>query len=783
MKKIISILLVIASMLSIFTLTVVAETSTDPLTSNFPKGYSYSQTASGVEFKGLLASSIRTAPDECWGTGISTPTTIELQHSGKKNGTLISTFSIWDSGLPGRTSFRIMESTDGGVTWTEISKVKETIDTSIEACWNPHLLELPEDFGGMPKGTLLLAGGSIDPSQERKSHITIWRSYDCGITWDQFTVVSEGGGLYEVDSDTTVDAGVWEPYLFYDNGYLYCFYSDDTGDGVTSHSQKVVYRRSNGQSWTKSTNDWEAIVDVVAPSDKYSYRPGMGIVTKMGNGEYFIVYEMFTTNDDSPDVYYKKTSNIAEWDNGTLTSNETLIEITLSSSGLSSSKYSIGGAPWCAWTPIGKDENGTLIVSGRYGVTKSYRFGTHTGSVSDTDYILVSYDCGQTFERILNPLPYEATGGDNRCRYSPSMFFSADGTTLFYSDTLPYKFSDQLNGKVSRTQIAFAKVSILDYSATLGSTGFIGNTEGSTFDATVKINGWKDTKKISAVIDVPTGLTVTNVTPSKYLSGGSISYTVSNGKLNITYENGSSNLSFSATNVQADIFNVTFSLDSGFNMGDTYTVTFESLSSYSIRNPNQTITVGIGADLKAGVLYTSDGSDVIPEGKKAILVSLTQISGVKKLTYSEGNTTIEFKYNKALSENLATDVDVNHVAYVAIVDTDISIDAFKVPNNYILSDVYTEITFGDVDSSKELNAQDALAVINLWLAGYKVNNLEPNDLQADDAQILVANVNGDGCIDTRDALGIIEAFISNNVEYEVVKIATTLFKTGNLLNN
>ena len=69
--------------------------------------------------------------------------------------------------------------------------------------------------------------------------------------------------------------------MFYDNGYLYCFYSDDTrGPDVNGSNpgpdQILVYQRS------KDGINWEAPVIVCAFKD-FIDRPGMPIITKMGN--------------------------------------------------------------------------------------------------------------------------------------------------------------------------------------------------------------------------------------------------------------------------------------------------------------------------------------------------------------------------------------------------------------------------------------------------------------------------------------------------------------------
>lgn len=359
-----------------------------------------------VSLETALTSTVKEAPINTWGLGIGYPTLIELQHSGENNGKLIASFEIADSGLRGKpTSFRIMESSDGGESWSEIGEAYEKLDTSIEACWNPHLFELPEALGDMPEGTLLLAGCSIDPAQSTKSHISVWKSLDCGKTWEQISVIAEGGGLEE---------GVWEPYLYYEDGYLYCVYSDDSDK---DHDQKVVYERStDGKTWQDYT-------EIVA-ADKADYRPGIGVIVKMGNGKYFIVYEIFGDWDGCP-IYYKTTDDITKWDPSDV------------GKPLTAGKYAIGSAPWCAWTPFG-GECGTLVVTAKYGDETPNK-------------ILVSSDYGETFVALENPLPHPEDTGYG---YSASLFFSEDGKTLFYANNV--------EGKNGKSKIEFAKIKLCE---------------------------------------------------------------------------------------------------------------------------------------------------------------------------------------------------------------------------------------------------------------------------------------------------------------------------------
>lgn len=363
--------------------------------------------SNGTKLTVELRSTVFSASSNTWGIGTNYPTVIELQHSGEKNGRLLATFEVADSGLAGRpTCFRIMESRDGGESWKKISEVTETLDPTIEACWNPQLFELSAPLGDLPAGTLLLAGVSIDPAQKVKSQISLWKSADCGESWEQFSVVATGKGVEE--------GGVWEPFLWQEGGKLYCFYSDETQAG---HDQAIVYRLTeNGRDWSEPTP--------VVAAENPTWRPGMACITKMGDesGRYCIVYEMFGDWDGCP-IYYKTSDSISDW-NASDTGKPLVGQ----------GDYYFGSAPWCIWTPVG-GECGTLIVTAVYGKENPNR-------------ILLSFDYGKTFEAVENPLPHT----DGRGGYSASLFLSADGKTLYYANNV--------DGRGEKSRIDFARIGI-----------------------------------------------------------------------------------------------------------------------------------------------------------------------------------------------------------------------------------------------------------------------------------------------------------------------------------
>ena len=320
------------------------------------------------------------------------PTIIKLCHqkNDEDNGKLLATFEKWGSTYP------VYESTDDAATWHYVSTVKDNLNSGFWNEWMPYLYELPADIGAFEKGTVILAATSIYGEGVTDSTITLYSSTDLGRTFNAFCNVDKAGGT---------EWGVWEPYLIYEEetGRLFCFYSDDSDP---EHSQKLVFK------YTTDLVNWSEKQECVACEDS-ALRPGMVSVTKMGNGEYFMVYEMVGINCNP--IYCKKTNSLDNW--GDVADYGNIV---------SAAGKTFGSSPYVAWTPVGGD-CGTLIVVGKHPIKGSSDTGTD---------IFVSFDYGKTFAPIDNPIPYTLAPCE-RCGYSPSLFFSADGATLYYVNNPP----------------------------------------------------------------------------------------------------------------------------------------------------------------------------------------------------------------------------------------------------------------------------------------------------------------------------------------------------------
>ncbi len=365
----------------------------------------------------------------------SYPSITELgyQKDPANNGKLIAIASVTTEVGDKTTLACVLMSEDQGKSWECISRPREILRPELKSVGSmAHIYELPADLGDMPAGTLLYSYNSVNygTMEDRKSGnsiLAVWRSFDCGYTWEEYVIIDEAGGIRE---------GIWEPQMYYcpEDGYLYCFYSDDSDP---DHDQKIVYKRSkDGVHWegeggkigTGTGMDVEP-VDMVA-IDKFDYRPGMPVVTKMGNGEYFMVYEQFGDWNGCP-IFYRKTRDLSDW--GEPNDIGTRIQSEDGSIMMS--------APSCIWISQG-GECGTLIVTSKIS--------------SNNGFIMLSFDYGETWEKIEDPLASKATEAlKRRIGYSASFWPCSDGKSIYYINS-----TNAPSDPENKQMVAFAKITI-----------------------------------------------------------------------------------------------------------------------------------------------------------------------------------------------------------------------------------------------------------------------------------------------------------------------------------
>jgi|GEM_PF-561448 len=289
---------------------------------------------------GASASAQTSAPTTVFapsGSGYEAPGTlypreITLHHNGDANGTILATWENYTTTTP---YFPVYQSTNGGTSWTSLSRVTDTVN-GYGMRWEPFLYELPAAVGALPAGTILAAGLSV-PADKSSTEILLFDSTDRGATWSFLSSVAKGGAGLTADPNTPV----WEPFILYYQGQLVVYFSDQRQN--STHSQLLDHETStDGITWSAPVDD------VVYPSQ--SARPGMTTVAAMNNGKWIMTYELCQTTGGSCPVYYKIGTDPLGFNSIT---GQQLLPVD-------------GSHPCCqpyvAWTPSG-GTNGTIVVS------------------------------------------------------------------------------------------------------------------------------------------------------------------------------------------------------------------------------------------------------------------------------------------------------------------------------------------------------------------------------------------------------------------------------------
>ena len=306
----------------------------------------------------------------------------------------------------------------------------------------------------------------------------------------------------------------------------------------------------------------------------------------------------------------------------------------------------------------------------------------------------------------------------------------------------------------------------------------ISGEKGTEFKITLRAGDWlnDNIKLLDSIIDIPSSVSIEKVEASKNLTGGDMYFGVdSDNKLRIAYTNTDlSPISFEA----GDLMTLTCKLKEDLkNTRSENTLTFKvnevnlkdsSENSTKLNILNDTITIEIGDASNDGEqnpdvpedapdqnpeiklvsvkdLYQGDGTDLIPDNKKAIAISLLNVEGNKEISFKDD---VKLYYSQELTNKLS------NTTYVALVDTSISQEELNNINNYKVNkeNQSETVVFGNTNNDEILNAQDALNILSTWTR----KSDAPND-----KGIISMNVTADSKIDTSDALAILERYIEN----------------------
>lgn len=294
------------------------------------------------------------------------PRAIQLQHNGTANGRILATHENYTIG--NNDSFPIYRSDNEGVSWSVISQVTDT-QNGWGMRFQPQLFEMPQTIGSLSEGTILAAGMSFYDGNSN-TYIDMYKSTDLGVTWTYVNRIAAGGSI---NSSTPV----WEPYFVVANNKLIVYYSDETDP---TYDQKLVHKTStDGMTWSS------AVTDVASPSQ--SARPGMPIVTKLGDGRYMYTYEVLGYPNQPYGVRYKFSTDPENFGTGEGT------YVTVGGTVFS------GGTPYVSWLPTGGPQ-GTIVLSANY----QDQLVTNTQGGATGAWQVVSSPVAQGYSRSMLPL-------------------------------------------------------------------------------------------------------------------------------------------------------------------------------------------------------------------------------------------------------------------------------------------------------------------------------------------------------------------------------------------
>lgn len=259
---------------------------------------------------GAMASPLaaQEAPEAVVGTrladGSGYVTVVRVEHGDAQDkGRLLMAFE-----QDGMAGIPLWESRDNGEHWRFLMNVTDQVhgqDKRWQLRWQPHLMELQRASGNLPAGTLVLsanATGNDALGRVVQEDLQVYTSTDAGKTWHYRSSIIKGGGHPE-DKD---NKGVWESNIHVlDDGRMVAYYSTEQHK-AEGYNQALGHKVSDdgGAHWGKE------VLDVAIPGGVQ--RPGMAIVTRLGDGRYAMTYE----NIDGPrngQVFIKFSRDGLDW--------------------------------------------------------------------------------------------------------------------------------------------------------------------------------------------------------------------------------------------------------------------------------------------------------------------------------------------------------------------------------------------------------------------------------------------------------------------------------------
>lgn len=321
-------------------------------------------------------------------------------------------------------------------------------------------------------------------------------------------------------------------------------------------------------------------------------------------------------------------------------------------------------------------------------------------------------------------------------------------------------------------------VQLKEYKVTMPSEISTSGEAGAEVEIPITISNLpndKEVKSVEIVIDIPKEYDVKDVTIDKNLiNAENISYNNSEeagefNKLRIAIINTTKNpIIVSALNNSAVVGNLKLSLKNASTSSNSQIkvskmifrcVNDEDLE-YDVSGGITSVKyIKEALKIEPRVLYMGDIGSVISSYDAVMAVEFTNFpEDISGLQIKVESTPLDLYYSEELSKKN------NKLTYVGSSYTSESFAmlVYSNWNNYVKhykseqDYVPLSITFGD-EKKDGIDAQDALEAVNLWLRKSKANNINT----------IIYNVNGDGDVNTRDAIDIVDNYVSGK-EFKIL---------------
>ena len=303
------------------------------------------------------------------------------------------------------------------------------------------------------------------------------------------------------------------------------------------------------------------------------------------------------------------------------------------------------------------------------------------------------------------------------------------------------------------------------YTVSMSNVENIEGKAGVEFKVPVTVNELPTDSVVRAsemTFDIPSDLEVKAVElNNKVIKANNWDYNVDEGKLRVALANLDDEPIFvNNTSGDKNVVTLTLALKEDKSSEDSTSIKMSDLVlrcendvdiEYDTKNANSTISFVEKeiAQVNARELYVSEGVDVIPENMKAVAAEFTLVEDTTDVKFGESN----FYYSPEFTEK------TGKVTYVALVPEETTLDSLSNISNYTLTETEEQsesVVFGDINGDG-IDAQDALAAVSSWLRKTTLDNKD----------MISINVTADGRINTRDAIDIVDNYVSGK-EFKVL---------------